>query len=222
MRIIICRHGETDQNSQQRLQGRVETSVNARGMEQAKLVAQKLEGEKFDAVSCSPQKRCRQTIEEIIKFHPENKINFRGELMEVDLGKYSGMDRHEIEMKFPGDWTERVDNKYGFVHEGGESYKQADENRVRPLLKEFREKYSSRTILVVTHGGICRLLLGNLLGLAPNEKMSIELPNDCIYYVDYLPHKTKAAYFLAESGISGEGYLTKETHDKMLFGAKKG
>ena len=216
MRMIICRHGETDFNGQKRLQGILETAINSHGQEQARLVAQKLKGEEFDYVFSSPLLRCRQTVEEIMKFHSGQKIIYRDELKEIDLGKYSGMDKHEIEEKFPGDWAERVDNKYEFVHEGGESYKQVDELRVRPLLNEFREKYSSRKILVVTHGGTCRLLLGNMLGLATKEKMNIELPNDCIYFVDYLPHKTKVHFYLAQTGINGEGHLTKETHQKKL------
>ncbi len=215
MRLIICRHGETDENMQRKLQGRLETSINARGKWQAGLLAQKLKDEDFDYVFCSPQKRCRETISQIMKFHPKNKIVYRDELMEVSLGKYQGMDRHEIEQKFPGDWIERVDNKYKFVHEGGESYKQADDNRIRPLLREFSEKYSSRKIFVLTHGGICRLLLGNLLGLEGNEKMKIELPNECIYYVDYLPHKTEVKFYLVEGKKQGKGYLTKPKYEEM-------
>ena len=213
MRIVICRHGETDLNREKRLQGRMETQINENGRGQAALVGKKLKEEKFDAVFCSPLKRCRETAQIIMKFLPKNKVVFREELAEVNLGKYSGMDVRDINEKFPGDWAERVDNKYEFVHELGESYKNADEHRVKPLLKEFSEKYSSRNILVITHGGICRLMLGDLLGLAPVEKMSIELPNDCIYFVEYRPHKTAVQFYLAESGIHGEGHLTKEKHE---------
>jgi broad specificity phosphatase PhoE len=209
MDIVICRHGETDDNVKKKLQGRIESSINEHGKIQAKLIAEKLKDEKFDHVFCSPQLRCRQTISEIMKHH-KNKVDYRKELMEIDIGKYSGMDKHEIESKFPGDWVERVDNKYEFMHEGGESYKQADEFRVKPFLKELKEKYSSRKILIVTHGGICRLLLGNILGLNGNEMMEIEFPNECIYYVEYKPHKTIIKYYLVESKKSGEGFIKKD------------
>lgn len=213
MKLFLCRHGETDSNVQKRLQGRLETSINGHGLEQAELIAQKLKKEEFDFVFSSPQKRCVETARAIMKYH-ENRVVYRDELKEVDLGKYTGMDRHDIEKKFPGDWAKRVDSKYDFMHEGGESYKSADKNRIKPMLNEFREKYSSRKLLVVTHGGICRLLLGNLLGLSEKEKMRIDLPNDCIYYIDYLPHKTVVRYYLCESGLSGEGHLTKEKMQK--------
>ncbi len=209
MKLFLCRHGETDFNVQKRLQGVMETPINGHGKLQARLVAEKLAREGFDYAFCSPLVRCRQTAEEIMRHQKGMQLVYREELKEVDLGKYAGMDRHEIEEKFPGDWAKRVDNKYRFVHEGGESYEEADLKRVKPLLAEFREKYSSRKILVITHAGIARLIVGNLLGLHAAEKMRVEFPNDCIYTIDYLPHKTTIRHFLAETGKTGEGYLTK-------------
>src|SRR3989344_3023119 len=209
MKLILCRHSETDFNTQKRLQGKLETELNERGVKQARLVAEKLESEGFDYAFSSPQERCRQTASGIMRFHPKTKMVFRNELREIDLGKYTGMNPGEIEEKFPGEWGKRVDSKYEFLHEGGESYKGVDEKRVQPLLKEFREKYSSRTILVVTHQGIGRLIIGNLLGLAPGQKMKIDFPNECIYFIDYRPHKTEIMYCLAEEGIEGKGWLEK-------------
>ena len=209
MKLILCRHGETDFNTQKRLQGKLETELNERGVKQARLVAERLESDEFDCAFSSPQDRCRQTASEIMRFHQKTKMVFRNELREIDLGKYTGMNPEEIEEKFPGEWGKRVDSKYEFLHEGGESYKGVDEKRVKPLLKEFREKYSSRTILVVTHQGIGRLIIGNLLGLAPGQKMKIDFPNECIYFIEYRPHKTEIMYCLAEEGIEGKGWLEK-------------
>ena len=120
------------------------------------------------------------------------------------------MDKGEIEKKFPGDWAKRDDNKYDFRHESGESYREVDENRVRPLLNEFREKYSSRKLLVITHQGTARLVIGNLLGLSPEEKMLVDFPNNCVYRVSYLPHKTEITYSLVGLGESDKGYIKRE------------
>ena len=208
MRIILCRHGETDYNAERRLQGKLETGLNANGLKQAKLVANLLKKEKFDAIFCSTQKRCRMTAKEIMKFH-KNKVNFRDGIREVDLGIYSGMNHKEIEEKFPGKWSQRVDNKYDFHHKGGESYKSADETRVQPLLEELKEKYSSRAVLVITHQGIGILILGNLLGL-PKEKVNdISIPNDTVYYIDYLPHKTEVKYVKSSTMETGFGCLMR-------------
>ncbi len=210
IRLTICRHGETDFNVQRRLQGWMETRINAHGKKQAKLVAQRLKAEEFDYAFCSPLMRTRQTFLELMRFHKDLPVQFRDELREIHLGIYTGMDRGEIDKKYPGHWSARVDNKYDFHHEGGESYKSVDCGRVAALLDEFREKYSSRKVLVLTHQGTAKLLIGSLLGLPPGEKMQIMMPNDCIYFVDYLPHKTVVKYELLEGAKCGTGWLRTE------------
>ncbi len=206
MRIVLCRHGETDFNKQHRFQGKLETELNNHGLEQAKLLAEALKGENFYAILCSPRKRCIRTAEEINKYH-NKRIRILEELSEIDLGIYTGMNKEEIEEKFPGVWVKRVDNKYDFLHEGGESYKQIDETRVANFIRDLKEKYSSRNILIVTHAGVGRLIVGSLIGLSGREKMHIEIPNECIYFIEYKPHKTKISYLCVESKKSGEGYI---------------
>ncbi len=207
MHLTICRHGETDFNVQHRLQGWMETSINAHGRRQAKLLAKRLGKEEFDYAFCSPLRRTRETFAEVMKCHKEVPVQFRDELREIHLGIYTGMDRQGIDRKYPGHWSTRVDNKYDFHHEGGESYKSVDVGRVESLLQEFREKYSSRRVLVMTHQGTAKLLIGSMLGIPPDEKMRLDMPNDCIYFIEYKPHKTEVKYELLESGKKGDGIL---------------
>ncbi|VVB99416.1 Histidine phosphatase superfamily (branch 1) [uncultured archaeon] len=107
------------------------------------------------------------------------------------------------------------------MHEGGESYKSMDETRIRPLLKEFQEKYSSRKILVLSHQGTARLIIGDMLGLSPEQKMQVDMPNDCIYYIEYRPHKTEVKYFLCESKKEGNGHLRRPTANSPALGEDK-
>jgi len=209
MKLIICRHGQTDFNVQRRLQGHLETELNENGLNQAKLVSEYLKDLEFDYAFSSPQKRCKATANEIMKHHKDKELVFRDELKEIDVGIYMGMTAEEIDEQFPNKWSERVNNKYDFKHKDGESYKGVDENRVQPLLKEFREKYSSRTILIVTHQGTGKLIIGNLFGLNGDEKMNIMIPNDCVYTIDYLPHKTVSNYIRIETGEEGEGWIKR-------------
>ncbi len=207
MHLTICRHGETDFNVQKRLQGWMDTPINSHGMEQARLLAKRLRWEKFDYAFCSTLRRTRETFAEAMKYHKDVPVQFREELREINLGIYEGLNAREIDAKYPGHWSRRVDSKYDFRHEGGESYKSVDEGRVASLMNEFREKYSSRNILVMLHQGTAKLLIGSMLGLVPEEKMGISMPNDCIYFVEYRPHKTEVSCELLESGKKGGGIL---------------
>jgi broad specificity phosphatase PhoE len=209
MELVLCRHGETDYNAQKRLQGWLETPINENGKKQAHAVSEAIKNEDFYAAFCSPQKRCRMTAEIILKNHPGLRVEYRDELKEVNVGIYSGMNHSEIEKKFPGKWAERVDSKYDFFHENGESYKSVDESRVKSFLNELQEKYSSRKILIITHQGLGDLIIGSMLGFSGQEKLGISIPNDCIYFVEYRPHKTVVSHFLAQSKKRGSGWLEK-------------
>jgi len=207
MRIVLCRHGETDFNAEKRYQGRTDTMLNKKGLKQAEQLAEKLGDNDFYKAFSSPLKRCTQTAEKIMELHPKTKLIIKQELIEHDYGVFEGKTPDEI----PELFEEKEKNRYEFRHKNGETFREADEKRVKPFLEELKEKYYSRNILVVTHQRIGSLIIGSLLGLPGKEKVEIEIPNDCIYFIDYLPHKTIVKYFLIDSKKQGEGYLKRNS-----------
>ncbi len=209
MKIILCRHGRTDFNNEKRYQGKIETHINEEGKKQAEAIADYLKDFEFDYVFSSPRKRCLETAEIILKNH-EVDLKIKEELGEVNYGFFEGKSVEEINEKLNEHWEERINKKYDFVPEGGESYKEIDEKRVKPLLDEFKEKYYSRTILIVTHQGTGRLFLGNTFGALPNEKMEIDLPNEVIYFIEFRPHKTEISYYNTKTKEMKKGLLKRK------------
>jgi len=70
MNIILVRHAESEANRLGILQGqKIDTSLSKRGLNQAKLVAKRLENEKISAIYASDLKRAMETAQEIAKFH---------------------------------------------------------------------------------------------------------------------------------------------------------
>ncbi len=86
--IYIVRHGQTELNSRQVLQGRSDFPLNDRGMQQANETKEKLKGIKFDAVYSSPLIRAVQTAKLIA---PEKEPVIDGRLIEMDYGPYEGL-----------------------------------------------------------------------------------------------------------------------------------
>ena len=68
MKIYLIRHGETDWNLEQRLQGATDIPLNENGLELARETAKGLQDVPFDVVYTSPLTRARQTAE-IIRGH---------------------------------------------------------------------------------------------------------------------------------------------------------
>ena len=59
MRLIIVRHGETNENVQKIVQGQKLGSLSERGWKQTKLLAERLKDEKVDIIISSDLERAR-------------------------------------------------------------------------------------------------------------------------------------------------------------------
>ena len=66
-RLFVVRHGETVWNREGRIQGHTDVALSDRGMEQARLLAQRLEPVKFDAAYASDLCRASQTASLILE-----------------------------------------------------------------------------------------------------------------------------------------------------------
>lgn len=92
MRICLIRHGETDWNRINRMQGREDIPLNEAGVAQAHACGEALQGLGIEAVYTSPLKRARRTAEEIASCVglTESDVHPMEKLIERDLGIFSG------------------------------------------------------------------------------------------------------------------------------------
>lgn len=93
MGIYIIRHGQTELNSRQALQGRSDYPMNEAGVAQAEAAAKRLRGIGFDYVFTSPLRRAVRTAEIVAPGVPPI-VDRR--LIEMDYGPYEGADLREL------------------------------------------------------------------------------------------------------------------------------
>ena len=143
--IYVVRHGETEWNAINKVLGRTDIPLNDEGIKQAHEIARSLKDIKIDIFLCSPLCRARQTADAI-----SNEIGVRYEiddrLIEHDFGKFEGVDRSDREYQ-------AAKREYFVRYPGGESFFDLAA-RVYPLIEELGETNA----LLVTHGGICRII----------------------------------------------------------------
>ena len=158
MRLWITRHGQTDLNAKELMQGRSDIPLNAAGREQAEAAREKIGDITFDAVYASPLSRAVETASVIGNVDPLQVIT-DPRIIETDFGKYE-----QCPYKSMGPWM----TLYWALPEvipappTVESVKQMVD-RSHEFLRELEERYTGdENILVVCHGGIIRAIRGYL------------------------------------------------------------
>ncbi|OQM74762.1 histidine phosphatase family protein [Manganibacter manganicus] len=176
----FVRHGQTDWNAQDRLQGQSDIDLNALGRQQASENGRKLsaligKAEGFDFVA-SPMRRTRDTMELARTAMGLDPTAYRTDprLVEVNFGEWQGFTYAELEARHPGTAQERSLDKWDFLPpgEGAESYAMLCE-RIRPWLEEL-----AGDTVCVTHGGVIRVLFHLIEKVPGNEAANLETPHD--------------------------------------------
>lgn len=158
--ILLIRHGETDWNMIGRWQGHADVPLNAIGLQQAELVANRLatEGRRFDAIYSSDLARASETAR-AIGAAAKVDVQLLPSLREIDLGAWSGLTYEEIKAKFPEEIA-LLDQNIDMPRGGGESLSDL-RNRVVEAVMALGNAHPGQTLAVVTHGGCIRMLLAH-------------------------------------------------------------
>ena len=120
--IFFIRHGETDWNRGELVQGQKESSLSNHGFDQARRIALRLKKENIQVIYSSPLKRARQTSEEVNKVI-KAEINFDDNLKEISLGRWEGLNRESIKREYPLEFEQWLKNPADFKAPDGESWK---------------------------------------------------------------------------------------------------
>ena len=151
MKLYVTRHGQTDYNKDEIILGVTDLPLNETGLAQAAELAENAEKLGYiDIIISSPMKRAFTTAKAVAD-RCGLEIITEERLREWDYGEYEGKSR----------FTEGfAENKVNFgvrMGRSGESLLQLS-HRVYSVLDEIKAKYRDKNVLVVCHGGICRVI----------------------------------------------------------------
>ena len=173
MRLIIVRHGLTEENIKGITQGQTPGKLTPKGIKQAKKVGLRLKDEKIDFIYSSDLQRVIDTTKEIIKYHPNIPVYYVKELREFTKGVFDGKPRtilKEYRKTINGPFHEHRFEK-------GESLADV-QKRIFQFYQKTLEKYPDKTILWITHGGVISQLLLKLLNKHNSEFKDVQ-PENC-------------------------------------------
>ena len=158
MKLVLTRHGETEENRAGILQGHMPSMLTERGREQAQKIAGRLKKEALDVIYSSDLARAADTAAEIHRYHAQVPLVITRELRERDMGKLQGVHKRDPAAK----------------EEERRRTMESDERlfaRANGLLRRVLSRHIDETVLFVCHNGIGRMLVSAITGQGP-EGMS--------------------------------------------------
>jgi len=181
--IILIRHGETEWNSQQRMQGHSNSDLSSVGQAQIQALGQWMKNVPFDLIYSSDSLRAKQTAEAITQFSG-HELQFDQRLREKNLGVFEGLTSEEARERHPEVFRlfKTAGSKY--VIDEGESTQQL-QDRALEIVNEIRIKHPEERVLLVTHGGFIRVVMKHSLGLSLETPTRFLIRNTGVFRLEW-------------------------------------
>jgi 2,3-bisphosphoglycerate-dependent phosphoglycerate mutase len=121
LKIYLFRHGQSEYNRDHKFTGWDDAKLTSKGKRQARIIARKLKNKKFEVAIHTSLSRSKDTLEPVLKYHPEcKKILKDDRMIERSYGILAGT-RHEdfinrignqeYKLRVEGDALENIRNK---------------------------------------------------------------------------------------------------------------
>lgn len=183
-RILLVRHGETDDNKNRVFQGQKGSGLNALGRAQAEKLAARLASVKITRVFASDLQRARETAE-ILSAPHALPVTTLVALREVDVGAWSGLPYDVVRERFPEEyaaWGAGLDVRRG----GGETYAELGERMMTALTTIAHEVGTSDGLaLAVSHGGAIRSVMHAVLGHGSHARALAAADNTSVTLLEH-------------------------------------
>ena len=174
--IIFLRHGQAKNNTERILAGRTEgIPLTDTGVEQAKHTAELLKHMNISAIYSSPIQRAKHTAE-IVGEHNSLDVTIDDRLIELDMGKFTGMPYDEIFNSHGNVFMKFYNGELEIAHNGVETFA-AVKKRVLGIVDHIIEKHPDENIVLVTHMDPIKAMLSTIVDLSPTNLFELIIAN---------------------------------------------
>lgn len=149
MRLILVRHGETDWNIGERVQGLSDVELNARGRQQAECIALALRPMSIVAVYSSPLKRALDTGW-LVASSCGTGCEVDRDLIELDEGELDGLTYAEMRSRYADFMVEWRRDAASARLPGGECLQEL-QDRVWACVARIVASHPSGDVVIVSH-----------------------------------------------------------------------
>lgn len=185
-KIFLVRHGRTEHDG--RFIGTTESLLAKSGVNDITILKNTLSRIAFNNVYCSPRKRCLQTAE-LLGY--TDVLEIEEGLKEIDFGKWEGLSFNEAGSQFPDIFQQLVENPLKCTFPAGQSMENFFQRVEKTVQKICATIGCNDNILVISHGGVLRVMFSCLLRVAP-ERLNVFSPD---------PGRYSVIDYVAEAGV---------------------
>jgi probable phosphoglycerate mutase len=174
--IIFLRHGQAKNNTERILAGRTEgIPLTDTGIEQAQHTAELLKHMNISAIYSSPIQRAKHTAE-IVAEHNSLDVTIDDRLIELDMGKFTGMPYDEIFNSHGNVFMKFYNGELEIAHNGVETFAEV-KKRVLGIVDHIIEKHPDENIVLVTHMDPIKAMLSTVVDLSPTNLFELIIAN---------------------------------------------
>jgi broad specificity phosphatase PhoE len=176
-RIVLLRHGRTAHNADGRIQGQLDVPLDELGMAQAQALGTVFASSPPAVVVSSDLARAAATARAVCE-HVGLPLRLDPRLRETHFGDWQGLTGEEVSAQWP-DLYERW-RKGDDCPAGGETRLEVAARAAEVVRDVLPSVPDGETLLLVTHGGTARALVGTLCGFDPEAWWTLApLGNTC-------------------------------------------
>jgi glucosyl-3-phosphoglycerate phosphatase len=165
---VLWRHGRTSWNDDRRFQGQTDIELDDHGRRQARRTARLLAALPPDALLSSDLTRARATAAELATL-TGLPVSVDPRLRETHAGRWEGLLAQEIEATDAPTWQAWLAGDPTVRPGGGETRAEVADRAVAAVDHALPQVRTGGVLVVATHGGTARALIGRLLGLPEAE-----------------------------------------------------
>ena len=186
LRLYLIRHGEVEGAADGKLLGRTDAPLSKRGLEQSHTLAEVLSEAQLSAVYSSDLQRATITAEIIAK-RSNLKVQASSAWREIDMGEWEGLTFAVLHEEVPKLIAQLFNDPSSFEYPKGESFA-AFNDRVQGALHQLLTNHDRCDVALITHGGVCRAIIGNALGMPAKYWLRLEQAYCSLNVIDWYDH----------------------------------
>jgi broad specificity phosphatase PhoE len=182
-RVYLVRHGQTEWNKNLTFRGRIDIPLNETGHREAEAVAEALKHRNIGAIYTSPLKRSTDTALPTARFFNLEIVRVPG-FIDISYGDWEGLTFNEVQQRYRDQYTKWEKRPDLVRFPKGETLDEVRERSFCAMRAIVREN-PGKSILIIPHRVINKVLLCAVLGLSNSHFWEIRQDTACVNLIEH-------------------------------------